>query len=87
MGVQCLYIKEPQLLLWGGSRAASGKISIDGVLNRLNYCVLVTVFSLDLILRKKLVKYYMSSIALYGAETWNVVHTVKRKEDNSIGQI
>jgi hypothetical protein len=25
---------------------------------------------LDLNLRKKLVKYYISSIALYGAETW-----------------
>jgi len=86
MGVQCLYIKGPELLLWAGSRTASGKISIDGVFNRLNYFVLFTVFSLDLILRKKLIKCYMSSITLYCTETWNVVRTVKRIKDIWIGQ-
>ena len=87
MGIQFLYINGPQLLLRVGSRAASGKISIDVALNRLNYCVLVTVFNLDLILRQELIKDYILGIALYGAETWNVVHTVKRKKDNLISQI
>jgi hypothetical protein len=83
MGVQCLYIEGPQLLLWAGSRAASGKISIDGAFNRLNYCVLVTAFSLDLILRQKLIKCYMLSIDLYGAENMEF-HTYSEKKEGLV---
>ena len=35
--------KGPHLLLWAGSRPASGKIAVSGTHNRLNYCITLIV--------------------------------------------
>jgi hypothetical protein len=43
MGLQTFYDKWPHLLLWGGSRAARGKITVSGTANHLNYCVIFRV--------------------------------------------
>jgi len=46
MGLHNLSIaKGPRPLLWPGSRAASGKITISGIPNRLNYCVILVVYT------------------------------------------
>jgi len=33
MGVQAVYGKDPHQLLWAGSRAAYGKITVCGIIN------------------------------------------------------
>jgi hypothetical protein len=43
MNVPTFYGKGPHPLLCAGSRAASGKTTISGIPNRLNYCVMFTV--------------------------------------------
>ena len=48
VGVQTFYGKGPHLLLWGGSRAARGDITIRGIPNCLNYCenlIMYTTFA------------------------------------------
>jgi hypothetical protein len=42
MGVQTYHGEGPQPLMWGGSCAARGKITINGTPTRLNYCVIHT---------------------------------------------
>ena len=42
-GVQTFYYSGPHTLLWAGSRAASGKITVNGVPNRINYGLIFTV--------------------------------------------
>ena len=44
MGVQPYYGKGPHVLLWAGSGAALGKITISGIHNCLNYCVIFIVY-------------------------------------------
>jgi hypothetical protein len=44
MGLQPFYGKGPHLLVWAGSRAARGKITISGIYNCLNYCVTFMVY-------------------------------------------
>jgi hypothetical protein len=43
-GVLTFYGEGPHPLLWVGSRPASGKITISGNPNRLNYCVIFIVY-------------------------------------------
>jgi len=38
MGLQPFYGTGPNSLLWAGSRAARGKITVSGVSNYPNYC-------------------------------------------------
>jgi len=38
--------------------------------------------NLDLLLRKKLAKYYNMSVALYGAEIWTLQRVDKKFQDN-----
>jgi hypothetical protein len=45
MSTQTFYGKGPHLLLWFGSRAARGKISVSGIPNCLNYCVIFIVYT------------------------------------------
>jgi hypothetical protein len=45
MGLQPLYSKGPLPLLWAGSRAACGNITISGIRNLLNYCVIFIVYT------------------------------------------
>jgi hypothetical protein len=41
---QLFYGKTPHPLLWAGSRAARGKITVSGIPNRLNYCDMFIVY-------------------------------------------
>jgi hypothetical protein len=43
MGLHPLYDKGSLPLLWAGSRAARAKITISGIPNLLNYCVIFIV--------------------------------------------
>jgi hypothetical protein len=43
MGLQLIYVKGPHQLLRAGSRAAHGRITISGLLNRLNYCCVIYI--------------------------------------------
>jgi hypothetical protein len=45
MSLQTFYGKGPRLLLWAGLRAAREKITVSGILNRLNYCVPFIVYT------------------------------------------
>jgi hypothetical protein len=45
MGLQTFYGKGPHPLLWAGSLAARGKITIGGIHNRLNYCIIFRVYT------------------------------------------
>jgi hypothetical protein len=45
MGLQHFYGKGPHPLLWAGSRAESVKITISGITNRLNYCVIFVLYT------------------------------------------
>jgi hypothetical protein len=47
MGLQPVYGKWPQRLLWAGSRAARGQITVSGVINGLNYRVIFVVYIID----------------------------------------
>jgi hypothetical protein len=40
MGIQTFYGKGPHPYYGGGSRATRGKITISGIANHLNYCVI-----------------------------------------------
>jgi hypothetical protein len=44
MRLQSFYGKGPHRLLWAGSRTACGKITVSGVPNRQNYCVIFIVY-------------------------------------------
>ena len=44
MGVQPFNSKGPCLLLWDGSRPACGKITVSGILNYVNYSVIILVY-------------------------------------------
>jgi hypothetical protein len=44
MGVLPFYGKRPQLLLWADSWAASGKITVIGTPNSLDYCANFTAY-------------------------------------------
>lgn len=43
MDIKSFYGKVPRTLLWAGSGAASGTITVSGMPNRLNYRVIVIV--------------------------------------------
>jgi len=45
MGLQPLYGKGPRPILRAGSLAARGKMTIHGIPNRLNYCVIFIVYT------------------------------------------
>ena len=42
--LQTVYDKWPHRLLWAGSRAARGQITVSGITNGLNYCVIFVVY-------------------------------------------
>lgn len=44
MGIQPFYGKKWHPLLWAGSLAAHGKITINGVPKWLNYCVIYSIY-------------------------------------------
>ena len=43
MGLQTFYGKGPHPLLWAGSRAARGRITVSGISNYPNYCEIFIV--------------------------------------------
>jgi len=43
MSIQPFYAKGPLPFLWAGSQAAHAKITVGGILNCLNYCVISIV--------------------------------------------
>jgi len=45
MNIQPSYAKGPHLLFWASSQAAHGNRAINGIPNRLNYCVIVSVYT------------------------------------------
>jgi hypothetical protein len=45
MGLQPFYGKGPHPLLWAGSQAACGKITVNDLPNRLNYCVIFIMYT------------------------------------------
>ena len=45
MSLQTSYGKGPHPLLWAGSRPAHGKITVSGMRNLLNYCVIYIVYT------------------------------------------
>jgi len=45
VGVQTFDDKGPYSLLWAGSRFASGKITVNGLSNRLSHCVICIVYT------------------------------------------
>jgi hypothetical protein len=45
MSLQTSYGKGPHSLLWAGSRPARGKITVSGIPNLLNYCVIYMVYT------------------------------------------
>ena len=45
MGLQTFYGKGPHQLLWAGSRAERGRITVTGISNCPNYCEMFIVYS------------------------------------------
>jgi hypothetical protein len=45
VGIQTFDDKGPYSLLWAGSRVASGKITVNGIYNRLSYRVISIVYT------------------------------------------
>ena len=44
MCLQTFYVKGPNPLLWAGLWATRGKITVSGIPNHCNYCVIVIVY-------------------------------------------
>lgn len=45
MGLQPLYGKQPHPFLWAGLWNTRAKITVIGIPNRLNYCVIFTLYT------------------------------------------
>jgi len=46
MAVQIFHGKGPHPLLWAGSQATRGKMIVNSITNRLNYCVIFMAYTL-----------------------------------------
>ena len=45
MSLKLFHSKGPHLLLWAGLQDACGKITVNGIPNHSNYCVIFTVYT------------------------------------------